>query len=287
MALVIERRIRSRTESFLAMAAFKSLWVGSALSPIEQLCIRSFLANGHTFELFCYGDVSGVPDGCLLRDANEILRGERVFPNQEGVGAGSFSAFSDLFRYKLLHDTGGWWVDTDVVCLTAGVPVEEPLLALEDKEQLNTAIMKFPAHHPLMAQAFARADAAGERVAWGQTGPMLMAELVVAFGLQSCIAPAGAFYPIHWSEHATMLSPQYESSLQQRIRGASFLHLWNEMFRRSRYDKWVRPPQGSFLYALMARFDMLGGFEYEYALLDGNEGALRMQRRRVAKASRG
>src|SRR5206468_3047474 len=32
-------------------------------------------------------------------------------------GKGSLAAFSDLFRYRLLLDQGGWWVDADVFCL--------------------------------------------------------------------------------------------------------------------------------------------------------------------------
>lgn len=34
-----------------------------------------------------------------------------------GIRQGSYSAFSNQFRYTLLYDKGGWWVDTDVVCL--------------------------------------------------------------------------------------------------------------------------------------------------------------------------
>jgi hypothetical protein len=32
-------------------------------------------------------------------------------------GKGSYAGFSDVFRYKLLYDHGGWYTDLDVTCL--------------------------------------------------------------------------------------------------------------------------------------------------------------------------
>ena len=51
------------------MALFRSLWIGDALSPYERLCIQSFLAQGHEFELLVYHPVTNVPPGCRLTDA--------------------------------------------------------------------------------------------------------------------------------------------------------------------------------------------------------------------------
>lgn len=64
-----------------------------------------------------------LPDGVLWKDANEIIPVQQVYSRkfadpQYGVGLNSFgSPFSDLFRYKLLYEKGGWWVDMDVTCL--------------------------------------------------------------------------------------------------------------------------------------------------------------------------
>jgi glycosyltransferase involved in cell wall biosynthesis len=99
------------------------LWIGSSLSRLELLTLKSFLRWGHEFHLWLYDPLDApLPDGVRHRDAAQILPRERIFrkrgrDRETGVGDGSVSPFSDLFRYKLLHELGGWWTDMDVTCL--------------------------------------------------------------------------------------------------------------------------------------------------------------------------
>lgn len=97
------------------------LWIGNYLSNIEILTIQSFLAAGHTFKLWVYEPVSNVPKGVNVCNANDIIPAAQIFrykyANAYGHGKGSVSGFSDIFRYKLLYDNGGWWVDMDICCL--------------------------------------------------------------------------------------------------------------------------------------------------------------------------
>jgi len=50
-------------------------------------------------------------------DGNQIIPEHEAFTYKNGPGSGSYSAFSNLFRYKLLAQKGGWWIDMDMVCL--------------------------------------------------------------------------------------------------------------------------------------------------------------------------
>lgn len=96
----------------------QSLWIGGSLSTMERLSAASFVANGHPYHLYTYGDVDGTPPGVEVRDASEILPEDTVFANTgKGIGEGGFAGFSDWFRYELMSRRGGWWVDTDVVCV--------------------------------------------------------------------------------------------------------------------------------------------------------------------------
>src|SRR6267154_6333445 len=92
----------------------QSLWVGPQLSVMERISISSFLKNGHSYILYAYGPVDGLPDGAELKDANEILPSSDIFTYSEYA---TYSGFSNFFRYKLLMERGGWWVDTDIICL--------------------------------------------------------------------------------------------------------------------------------------------------------------------------
>ena len=96
---------------------FQSFWAGPSLSPYEHLCLTSFIDRGHAFDLYTFDANLAVPAGVQLRDAATILDQSEYFVYENGPGRGSPSAFANLFRYKLLQDKGGWWVDTDVICL--------------------------------------------------------------------------------------------------------------------------------------------------------------------------
>src|SRR3989338_7556081 len=93
------------------------LWIGDELSNLERLCLYSYLQNGHSVHLYVYNSNLDGPEGVVLKDGNEILDKSEIFVYQSGCGKGSVSAFSNLFRYALLYQKGGWWSDTDVVCL--------------------------------------------------------------------------------------------------------------------------------------------------------------------------
>ena len=92
----------------------QSLWIGGELSPMEQLSIASFLAHGHEYHLYSYGEVGRLPKGAVLKNAEEILPKTAIFQYRQHP---SYAGFSNFFRYRLLLRKGGWWVDTDVVCL--------------------------------------------------------------------------------------------------------------------------------------------------------------------------
>lgn len=142
------------------------LWIGEYLSPLEQLTIHSFLKQGHAFHLWVYDAIkTPLPAGVIIRNAEEVLPRSSIFRyrhnNQFGHGKNSLAGFSDLFRYKLLYDHGGWWVDMDVTCFKA-LDFEAPYV-FRTHQKLNTVgnIMKCPKGSQLMKDCF---DMANQRV---------------------------------------------------------------------------------------------------------------------------
>ncbi len=137
------------------------LWIGSALRPIEQLTIRSFLAHGHVFALWTYQEVQNVPEGTIVKDANEIIQENDVFSyahvNQFGHGKGSYAGFSDLFRYKLLFDKGGIWVDMDIVCLQPFDIKVDYFFRWHHKTKAVGNILKCPKGSPIMEWCYQQA----------------------------------------------------------------------------------------------------------------------------------
>lgn len=106
---------------FSMSSIIQSLWIGDSLSLMEQLTIKSFIDNGHIFHLYSYSKhIENLPNQAILKDANDIIPECEVY-TYDGNGdcrKGSLGCgFTDLFRYKLIYEKGGWYVDLDVTCL--------------------------------------------------------------------------------------------------------------------------------------------------------------------------
>src|SRR5215216_3083614 len=92
----------------------QGLWIGPELSVMEQLSASSFLRNGHEYHLYVYDEMRNVPEGTVVKAASEILPSSSIFQYKHQA---SYAGFANFFRYKLLLERGGWWADTDIVCL--------------------------------------------------------------------------------------------------------------------------------------------------------------------------
>lgn len=141
-----------------------ALWIGNRLSKIEMLTLQSFVDNGHVFHLWTYEKIlNELPDGVVLEDANTILPNEKIFRykhvNKYGHGKGSVSGFSDIFRYKLLYEKGGWWIDMDVTCLKP-LNVSTPYFFRKHHDlELVGNVMKCPPKSALMLACYEEAIA--------------------------------------------------------------------------------------------------------------------------------
>ena len=51
----------------------QSLWIGKELSVMEQMCLSSFVKNGHEVHLYTYDNVKNIPEGVQIKDGNDIL----------------------------------------------------------------------------------------------------------------------------------------------------------------------------------------------------------------------
>ena len=214
----------------------QSLWIGSRLSVMEQLSIRSFLLHGHPFHLYTYEPVANIPAGAVVCPAEEILPATEIFRYQmDGYGKGSFAGFSNFFRYKLLLERGGWWTDLDSVCIRPlAMPGEHVLgyeRAVDGGRQVAAGLIKAPAGSRLMDycwQTCQRLDRT--QIVWGQTGPRLVSQAIQRVDLPVRILEPAAFYPIdYWQVWQLIRERQLPVNCYS-------IHLWNSKWRRERLD---------------------------------------------------
>jgi glycosyltransferase involved in cell wall biosynthesis len=209
------------------------MWVGTELSPLELLTLRSFAHHGHEFHLWAYDDLSAYefPKGVRLRDAEEIIPRSGVFAKsgtdrETGVGRNSFGApFSDLFRYKLLHEHGGIWADMDVTCLKP-FDFEEDYAFRAHRIGIVGSILKCPKGSALMRDVYDETAACvNEDTEWLTPNRILTRHINEA-GLEGRIVE-GMSNPDNWME---FIRPLYERPIELPDEWFA-IHWINEMWR--------------------------------------------------------
>jgi hypothetical protein len=215
----------------------QSMWIGPRLSAMEQLSIESFLRQGYEFHLFTYGEVDAVPLGTRVCDGREILPRERIFLYRDFP---SVSGFSNFFRYKLLLERGGWWVDTDMVCVRPLAFDGEHVFASELSKlarHVSSAAIRAPRGSEVMAYAWEicqEKDPSALR--WGETGPALLGAAVERFSLEAAVQPPAVFCPLPYNDWRRALDADAPEFPPETVA----VHLWNEMWRRDGCDKDAR-----------------------------------------------
>lgn len=249
-------------------------WHGPRLSRMERLSISSFLAQGHGVDLYVYEAPDGIPAGTRVRDAAEIIPREHLFHHRR---TGSVGTFADWFRYKLLAERGGLWVDTDIVCLRPFDYPEPEIFGWQDGSLINNAVLGLPAGHEL-ARWLVRAcenpndalpyDAIDirlrkwrrrhlqgnrrDRVRWGEFGPKGLTAAVEHLGLRPRALPPEHFYPVRCEDWQSLFTSSVSTAWPDEARA---VHLWNNMTAQAPgFDKDARFPADSPFERLCARY---------------------------------
>src|SRR5207245_5621335 len=226
----------------------QGMWVGSRLSIMEQLSIASFLKNGHEYHLYAYNDLANVPAGTVLKDANEILSSSAIFQYKNRP---SYAGFADVFRFKLLYERGGWWADSDVVCLRPFDFPEEYVVNSElnrGQQVTSCQVIKAPAGSEAMDYAWTVCQTKERtELVWGEIGPKLMVKVVERFGLHKYVRPYYVFCPIEWRK---LLVPYLIGVPED----AYAIHLWNSMWVFGNQDKDATYNPGCIYEQLKARY---------------------------------
>jgi len=258
-----------------AVPTVKTLWIGKELSTIERLCLNSFLKHGHKVDLFSYGSVAGIPAGVNIRDGNEILSEDKIFTYKH---RNSVAPFADWFRYEMLRQEGGIWIDADVICLRA-FDFSDPLIfGAEDSEKFGNAVIGDQPGTPLMElmssmssnphtpmpwdsgrtrrAKWVKRNLLGNRrgdTGWGAAGPTGFTSSIKHLGLEAKAQSVKAFYPIHWRNWRAIFDETYPDP-DRYFPDTYALHVWNEMLRREGVDKDASFSQKSLIEELKRRY---------------------------------
>jgi hypothetical protein len=188
---------------------------------------------GHRFELYTYGPLT-VPAGVVLKEAEKIIPLAEVFYYENPrTGSKDLGPFSDLFRFKLLSERGGWWSDVDTICLSPDIPAVERAWAQELPElnpgAIGTSQIAMPNGDELALKLYSRClELSRTRFPQRESlGPHLLSSTIREMQLTpNVFGTAESFYPIRWIEMFKLWLPQFRDEVEERSRNALFLPIY-------------------------------------------------------------
>jgi hypothetical protein len=234
------------------MTEFNFFWHGGPLTILNWVGVASFVRLGHTARLWAY-DPLDVPAGVVVEDASEIIPKEALFHFMNPVtGRPDVGPFSDLFRFKLLWMRGGWWSDTDVICLQRDIPPCDYAWAQItpeiDPSALAPSQIKFPRRDSIIEQLYKNCLEASRAIQSREhLGPDVFSKTLAGYPKPaSHWGSADEFYPIRWIETFKLWLPEFRDEVAARARPAAFVSTMNSMHAyMNMADK--MPPHGSWL----------------------------------------
>lgn len=212
-----------------------ALWIGGALSFVEQLCLKSFLDAGQHVKLFTYGEVKNIPHGVEVADANEVLTMDSIIRHSR---TGSPAPQADRFRYHMLAQNDDLiWADTDAYCVRAFGTDSGHFHGWESEHHVNNGVLGLPRDSETLRELLEftsdeyaipdwlpeaekdqlrAAREAGTPVSvgdqqWGAWGPRALTWFLHKTGEVRFSLPRAALYPIPFKERRVMLRPGTEA----------------------------------------------------------------------------
>ena len=222
------------------MANFGSLWIGNPLSKVEQTALASFIYHKHFFTLFVYDMKLQVPAGVIKEDANKIIPESEIFKVQN-----SFGPFADMFRYKMIKETGLTWTDTDSICLRPDWNFGDYLFGFEEDDRLANGILRMPQESDLINFLIKNSSKYDKnKIVWSEIGPLLVTKGAKKFNVLKYAQPPEVFYPIHFWQWKKIWKKDYRNEVIEKCKDSHTLQIWNQFLNREGIDK-NNLPKGS------------------------------------------
>ena len=238
-------------------SVFSTFWSGK-ITLREYVCINSFLANSHKYYIYSYEQLNGLPEGAELKNAEEIISKEEYLLYKQRL-PNRWDLFSDKFRYNLLYKRGGWWVDTDIICLKKEIDIKlnDTFICYYDNKELNNAVLKFPKGDQIMefcVKYIKDWEIANnfeyKKLSWGEFAPPLLTKAVKSLNRLDEVYLYQYAYPIQMKNTLDIFKKNKNKFILNNLKNAYFSHLWNEILKREMIPKNYLGEKGSFWYQM-------------------------------------
>jgi hypothetical protein len=191
------------------------LWVGGPLNKLQETCIASFIYFGHTMNLFVYDMDIDVPEGVIKRDAREVLPEDSIFLVKD-----TYAAFSDVFRYNMIHKFDLIWVDADTLCITDDWSFfkDDVLFCREDDNYYVGGVLKLPHNSEIINYLISEVSLIDSSLMhWSEMGPLLLTNAIKKYDYESYCQSMETLCMIDPREATKFWQESYYSEIMDRV----------------------------------------------------------------------
>jgi mannosyltransferase OCH1-like enzyme len=168
-----------------------------------------------------------MPPGTEVADARRYLAYDRAKQYS------NYGMVSNVFRYRLLYEEGGWWCDLDTVALKPFV-FRQPIVFgnLMWDDYYACGVLRATPRWNVMGECIRRVDAEyGTKAEWNFTGPHLFTQVIKELGGRRFALPEKTFYPFRWDD----CRGAYEGKAKDYPESHA-IHFWHEWSSRQKVD---------------------------------------------------
>lgn len=217
---------------------FYALWVGENLPNFQKLCLSSFIENSFEVNLFTYNEVTNLPKGIKILDANDIVPKNKIFIKETFLGK-SLAAFSDFFRYEMFNKIpDSIWIDCDIFCLSSdwkGYLDQENIFVSQGIGDLVGSILKIKNNSDILQEFISESNRLKDSdmsKTWGDIGPDLITRIVMDNNLESFIINYENIYSPEYDIDSITKKENLEKSLKIiQSEGVFAIVFWNSSLR--------------------------------------------------------
>jgi hypothetical protein len=216
---------------------FGALWVGSPLPKLQQTCLASFIYHGHDLFLYVYDQSIEVPKGIIKKDANEIMPESDIFLIEN-----SYSAFSDLFRYRMIKKNGRAWVDADTICMSSDWNFKNSTFASIEHAELGSlvvgGVLGLPQDSDIVDYLiYESTNFDKTKIFWNEVGPALVDKAFKKFNYMEYVHPQEMFCGIGVYDFEDLWNPDKLQDILSLEGISKSISAYNQMITRANKDK--------------------------------------------------
>jgi hypothetical protein len=216
---------------------FGALWVGSPLPKLQQTCLASFIYYGHDLVLYVYDQSIEVPKGIIKKDANEIMPESDIFLIEN-----SYAAFSDLFRYRMIKQTGRAWVDTDIICMSSDWNFKDNIFASLEKTAIGDfvtgGVLGLPKDSEIVDWLVNESTNYDKsKIFWSEVGPFMVTDAFKKFNFMEYVYPQETFCGININDFEDLWNPNKLQDILSLESVSKSISAYNQMTTRAKIDK--------------------------------------------------